>query len=309
MEWLNYNHLHYFWVVVREGGIAAASRRLHVGRPAISMQLKSLEAFVGSPLFTRRGRYLALTETGKLVHGYAEDIFQTGNELIDAVRGRATGRPLTFRVGIVDVMAKLVAFQLLEPALEGDERIVLECREDEPKRLFAELAVQNLDLVLSDIPLAPGLDVKAYNHAMGESTTTLYAAPALARRLKRKFPHSLTGAPFLMPSKGAAIRRQLELWLEEEDVRPVIIGEFEDSALMKVFGQAGRGVFPAPTVVQEEITKKYGVRALGELDRVRERFYAISPERKIKHPAVARIVAHAKGEIFRATAGPRPPPI
>jgi LysR family transcriptional activator of nhaA len=183
MNWLNYNHLHYFWVVVREGGIAAASRRLHVGRPAISMQLKSLEEFIGSPLFTRRGRYLSLTETGKLVHGYAEEIFQSGNELVDAVRGRATGRPLKLRVGIADVMAKLVAFQLLEPALDGDEPIALDCREDDPKRLFAELAVQNLDLVLSDVPLAPGLDVRAYNHLVGESTTTLFAAPPLERRL------------------------------------------------------------------------------------------------------------------------------
>ena len=305
MEWLNYHHLHYFWTVVREGGIAAASRKLHVGRPSISMQLKSLEVFIGSPLFTRRGRYLELTETGKLVHGYAEDIFQTGRELVDAVRGRATGRPLTFRVGVADVMAKLVAFKLLEPALDVDGRVALECREDEPTRLFAQLAVHELDLVLSDIPLAPGLGVKAYNHVMGESTTTLFAAPELARRLKRQFPRSLSGAPFLMPSKGAAIRRQLELWLEEEDVRPVVIGEFEDSALMKVFGQAGRGVFPAPTVVQEEITKKYGVRALGELEHVRERFYAISPERKISHPAVARIVEKAKEGIFRSSAGSR----
>jgi len=298
MEWLNYNHLHYFWVVVREGGIAAASRRLHVGRPAISMQLKSLEAFVGSALFTRRGRYLELTETGKLVHGYADDIFQTGRELIDVLRGRPAGKPLVFRVGIADVMAKLVAFQLLEPALDGHEHVTLECREDEPTRLFAELAVQQLDLVLSDTPLAPGLDVKAYNHAMGESTTTLFAAPQLARRLKTRFPHSLEGAPFLMPSKSAAVRRRLDYWLEEEGIRPSIVGEFEDSALMKVFGQDGRGAFPAPTVVSAEVIKKYGVRPLGELESVRERFYAISPERKIKHPAVARIVEHAKGEVF-----------
>jgi len=305
MEWLNYHHLLYFWTVVREGGITAASRKLHVARPSISMQLKSLEAFIGSPLFTRRGRYLRLTETGKLVHGYAEDIFQTGRELVDAVRGRATGRSLTFRVGIADVMAKLVAFELLEPALDVDEQVAIECREDEPTRLFAELAVHELDLVLSDIPLAPGLDVKAYNHVMGESTTTLFAAPELAPRLKRQFPRFLTGAPFLMPSKNTAIRRQLELWLEEEDVHPVIIGEFEDSALMKVFGEAGRGVFPAPTVVQEQISKKYGVRALGELEHVRERFYAISPERKIKHPAVTRIVENAKKGVFRRAAGSR----
>ncbi len=305
MEWLNYHHLYYFWTVAREGGIAAASRKLHVGRPSISMQLKDLESFVGAPLFTRRGRYLELTETGKLVHGYAEDIFRTGRELIDAVRGRENGRPLLFRVGIADVMAKLVAFRLLEPALDLDEQLSLECREGEPTQLFSELAVHNLDLVLSDIPLAPGLDVKAYNHVMGESTTALFAAPELARQLKRKFPSSLDGAQFLMPSESSAIRRQLEFWLEEHNLRPVIAGEFEDSALMKVFGQAGRGVFPAPTVVKDQIIKKYGVRMVGEIEQVKERFYAISPERKIKHPAVARIVESAKEGLFRNTKGAR----
>ncbi|MFT7664985.1 MAG: LysR family transcriptional activator of nhaA, partial [Planctomycetota bacterium] len=266
MEWLNYHHLLYFWTVAREGGIAAASRKLHVGRPSISMQIKSLETFVGSPLFIRRGRYLELTVAGKLVNGYAEEIFETGRELVDAVRGRKSGRPLVFRVGIADVMAKLVAFQLLEPALDLDEQITLECVEDEPNRLFAKLAVHELDLVLSDIPLAPGLDVRAYNHTMGESTTTLFAVPELARSLKRKFPESLSGAPFLMPAKSAAIRQQLELWLEGHDLHPTIVGQFEDSALMKVFGQAGRGVFPAPTVVQSQIIKKYGVRPIGELE-------------------------------------------
>ena len=299
MEWLNYHHLFYFWTTVREGGIAAAARALHVGRPSISMQLKSLEAFVGSPLFTRRGRHLELTETGKLVHGYAEDIFRTGGELLDALRGRPTGRPMRFRVGIADVMAKLVAFQLLLPAFDVDEGLTIDCREDQPTRLFAELAVHELDLVLSDVPLAPGLDVKAYSHLVGESTTTLFAAPELARRLKRGFPRSLTGAPFLIPSLETAIRRPLERWMEEAGVRPVVVGEFEDSALMKVFGQAGRGVFPGPTAVREEIAKRYGVRAIGELEAVKERFYAVSPERKIKHPAVACIVEKAKEGIFR----------
>lgn len=300
MEWLNYHHLHYFWTVVREGGIAAASRKLSVGRPSISMQLKSLEAFVGTPLFERRGRHLQLTETGKLVHGYADTIFKTGRELVDAVRGRAKGGRSTLRIGIADVMAKLVAFRLLEPALDFEDPLTLECREEEPKRLFAQLAVHELDLVLSDIPLAPGLDVKAYNHVMGESTTTLFAAPQLARQLRRKYPASLSGMPFLMPSTNAAIRHQLEYWFETQGIRPVVVGEFEDSALMKVFGQAGRGVFPSPTVVRDQVVERYRVRALGELESVRERFYAISPERKIKHPAVARIVDHAKEGVFSA---------
>lgn len=307
MEWLNYHHLLYFWTVVSEGGIAAAGRKLDVSRSSISMQLKSLEAFVGSPLFTRRGRALELTETGELVRRYAEDIFQTGQELVDAIRGRPAGKPRTFRVGIVDVMAKLVAFQLLQPALDLDEPISLYCREEEPTRLFAELAVHELDLVLSDIPVAPGLNIKAYNHAVGESTTTLFAAPGLARRLKRRFPQSLTGEPFLMPSPNTAIRRSLELWLEDEGIHPICIGEFQDSALMMVFGQAGRGVLPAPTIVREEVSKQYGLQALGEIEQVGERFYVISPERKIKHPAVAHIVEHAREGILANAPGARAP--
>ena len=298
MEWLNYNHLQYFWVVVQEGGIAAASRRLHVGRPSISMQLKSLETSLGSPLFERKGRHLRLTETGRLVHGYADEIFRAGSELIDAVRGRPTGKPLTLRVGIADVMAKLVAFRLLLLAVDRDDAFRLDCREDQPQRLFAELAVHELDLVLSDIALPPGSDVRAYNHKMGESTTTLFAAPRLARKLRSKFPTSLDGVPFLLPSRQSAIRHSLDQWFERHDLKPLVVGEFEDSALLKVFGQAGRGVFPAPTIVAEEVVAQYGVRVVGELSEVRESFYAISPERRIKHPAVAHLVERAKDDLF-----------
>ncbi|HEB53578.1 MAG TPA: LysR family transcriptional regulator [bacterium] len=300
MEWLNYHHLHYFWTVAREGGIAAASRKLGVGRPAISMQLKRLEEFIGGPLFTRRGRHLQLTSTGELVLGYAEEIFRTGRELVDVLRGRSVDRPRRFRVGIADVMAKLVAFQLLQPAFDADPDSVLECREEEPNRLFAALAVHELDLVLSDIPVAPSLDVRAFNHLMGESTTTLFAAPTLARKYRRGFPHSLAGAPFLMPSRTSAIRNSLDLWFEEVGMRPTVVGEFEDAALIKVFGQAGRGVFPGPTVAREHICRNYGVRALGELDRVRERYYAISPERRIRHPGVVKIVEGARSSMFAA---------
>ena len=233
-----------------------------------------------------------------MVLTYADDIFQTGRELVDAVRGRSTGKPKRFRIGIADVMAKMVAFELLLPALDEGADTVLECHEDEPNRLFADLAVSKLDLVLSDIPLAPGIDVRAYNHVMGESSTTLFAAPVLHARLGADFPRSLNDAPFLMPSQAAAIRRSLELWLGQEGVRPKTVAEFEDGALMKVFGEAGRGVFPGPTIVRDHICKNYNVRVVGELKTVRERFYAISPERKIRHPGVARIVESAKSGIF-----------
>lgn len=298
MEWLNYHHLFYFWTVAKEGGIAAASRTLHVGRPAISMQLKTLEEFIGEDLFVRRGRHLDLTETGKVVFQYAEEIFRTGREMVDAIRGRPTGRPQLFRVGIADVMAKTVACELLLPALDFEDKVELRCLEDHPNQLFAQLAVHELDLVLSDIPLAPGSSVKAYNHVVGESSTTLFAAPDLATRLRRRFPGSLTDVPFLMPSKDTAIRHSLDTWLDQNDVRPAVVGEFSDSALLKVFGQAGRGVFAAPTIVKKQIMDQYRVREVGELETVRERFYAISPERQIKHPAVARIVEEAKLGLF-----------
>lgn len=294
MEWLNYHHLLYFWTVVREGGIAAAGRKLGVGRSSISTQLKSLEGFVGSPLFDRNGRQLELTETGELVRRYADDIFQTGQELVEAIRGRPPGKPRTLRVGIVDVMAKWVAFQLLEAALDLEDEVALYCREEEPNRLFAELAVHELDLVLSDVPVPPSLNLKAYNHAVGETTTTLYASSELSRLLKPEFPGSLSGAPLLMPSPNTSIRRALEYWLDEHDLHPKRIGEFQDSALMVVFGQAGRGVVPAPTIVKDEFARQYGLRAIGELEEVHQRFYVISPERKIKHPAVACIVDSAR---------------
>jgi len=298
MDWLNYHHLFYFWSVAREGGIAAASRKLHVGRPAISMQLKSLEGALGAPLFERRGPQLELTDTGRLVLGYAEDIFQTGRELVDAVRGRPTGRPLRLRVGIADVMAKTVTSKLLLPALSLGDGVFLECREAPPTRLLAELAIHELDLVLSDAPLPPGLDVRAYSHLMGESSASLFAVPALAERLREDFPASLEGAPFLMPAESSVVRGAIEQWLDERELRPAVAGEFEDSALMKAFGQAGVGVFPAPTVVRATVEAQYGVQALGELDEVRERFYAISPERKIEHPAVAHLVEQARRDLF-----------
>ena len=299
MDWLNYHHLFYFWTTVREGSIAAASRKLQVGRPAISMQLRSLETALGQDLFLRRGPELKLTETGKLVKRYADDIFQRGRELVNAVKGTSTEGVLNLRVGIVDVMTKLVAFQVLLPALEMDEPVSLHCREASHKQLIADLAVQDLDLVISDIPLVSGQSVKAYNHDLGESTVSLFAAPDLARKLKRRFPRSLTGAPFLMPSGDTALRRSLETWLQEEDLHPTILHEFDDSALIKVFGQAGQGVFAAPTVVREQTCKQYGVRVLGELERVRERAYGISTERKIKHPAVAWIIDRARQNLFR----------
>lgn len=298
MEWLNFHHLHYFWVVVREGSIAAASRRLHVGRPSISAQLKALETAIGAPLFDRRGRVLELTETGKLVHGYADEIFRLGRELSGVLRDRPAGRPAVLRVGVADVVAKLVSFHVLETALEGDEPVVLRCREDEPNKLFAQLAVHELDLVLCDHPLPPSMDVRARAELLGESTVTIFAREPLAGQHGADFPAGLEGAPFLMPSRDSAVRREIETWLDDAGIAVEVVSEFDDSALMKVFGAAGHGLFPAPTVVRDHVESQYDVRAIGELEGVRDQVWAITPERRHEHPALGRIVEQAGAALF-----------
>jgi LysR family transcriptional activator of nhaA len=299
---LNYHHLAYFQAVARSGGVAQASRRLGVGSPTISAQVRSLERSLGVRLFQKAGRRLELTEEGRLALVYADEIFATGNELLDALRGRPAGRGLPFRVGIADVMAKSVAYRLLEPALELPE-VRLECREAAPEALFAALARHELDLVLSDVPLRPGSEVRAFNHVLGETGTSLIAAPALAERLGPDFPRSLDDAPLLLPWRESAVRRPLEQWLEAHGLRPRVVAEFQDSSMLRVFGAAGHGVFPAPTVVEEELCERYGLRALARLEDVRDRFYAVSPERRLGHPAAQRITRAAREGLFETQAG------
>ncbi|MBB01410.1 MAG: LysR family transcriptional regulator [Planctomyces sp.] len=295
---LNYQQLLAFWTVSQEGTIAAASRRLLVSRPAVSMQVKALETTLGVPLFTRHGPRLQLTDAGQLVRGYADTIFDTGRELLEALHGQETGRPTLFRVGIADVMSKLVAFQLLESVLvEQDRPVRLICHEDSPRRLFAALAVHDLDLVLSDIPLLPGIDVKAFHHTLGTSPTTIFGADAFAP-LAAGFPASLDGAPFLLPSKESAIRGGLEAWFDQCGVRPRVVAEFDDSALLKVFGQAGHGLFSAPSTVADHVRRRYDVQAIG-VAPVNETFYAVSPERRVKHPVVAQLIRHAQARLQR----------
>lgn len=301
MDWLNYHHLMYFRTVAEEGSIAAASRQLHVSRSAVSMQIKSLEQALGAALFERRGRHLSLTETGELVLGYATEIHRSGRELLDAVRGAPSGRLQTLRVGIADVMPKMVAFQLLLSVMQEEDAPRLDCREDHPDRLFAELALHKLDLVLADVPLPPGLGIKAYHHLIADSSVTLFATPPLARRWGQKFPQSLDQAPMLLPSRITAMRRALDEWLDRSGLSYSVVGEFEDSALLKVFGQAGLGVFPAPTIVADGVIQRYGVQALGEIPEVRERFYAITPERKIRQPVVEKLVRAAKSHFLEAS--------
>lgn len=298
MPTLNYHHLHLFWNVAREGSVTRACEVLHLTQPAVSAQVRALERSLGERLFERRGRGLALTETGRLVYRYADEIFGLGRELQQTLAGRPTGMPQRLSVGVVDALPKLVAWRVLEPAVSSHEAVRLLVREDAPERLFADLAAHSLDVVLSDAPLPSTARIKAFSHLLGECGVTIFGTAKHADERRRRFPRSLDGAPFLLPTAGAALRRSLDEWLDRHGVRPMIVGEIQDSALMKVFGQAGLGLFAAPSVVEAEVRKQYGVRVVGRIDDIRERFYAISAERRIRHPAVQHITGTARRELF-----------
>jgi LysR family transcriptional regulator, transcriptional activator of nhaA len=296
MEWLNYHHLFYFCTVVREGGVSRASKVLRLAQPTVSGQIKALENAFGEKLFQRQGRSLVLTDIGQVVFRYADEIFSLGRELQDTLKGRPVARPRRLVVGVSDSVEKRVAHRLLAPALELDEPVQLVVQEARPERLVAELAAHGLDLVLSDAP-APS-PVRAYSHLLGECGVGLFARPAVARKLAPGFPRSMEGVPLLTGADGAALQRSLAHWFDTRGIRPRIAGEFQDSALMESFGEAGAGVFPAPEAVESEVRAAYRVERVGTLDGVRERYWALTVERKLKHPAVVAITETARAELF-----------
>ncbi len=298
MEWLNYHHLHYFWQVAKEGSVTAASAALRLSQPTVSGQVKLLEEALGEKLFRRVGRDLELTEMGKLAYRYAEEIFGLGRELQDLFAGRAVTRPERLTIGVSDLMPKLILYRLIEPALSLDPPVRVICREDKTERLLGELATHDLDLVLCETPIAGQASVRAFNHLLGETGVSFFATPALARRYRRGFPAALDGGPLLVPTENTLARRALDHWLTDQGVRPRIVAEFEDSALLKAFGAEGAGIFPGPTAIEAAICETYGVKVVGRTDAVRERFYAISVERRIKHPAVKLISERAKEGLF-----------
>jgi LysR family transcriptional activator of nhaA len=298
MEWLNYHHLLYFWLVAREGSLVRACEELRLAPSTVSGQIRSLEQVLGEKLFARSGRRLVLTEIGRVVYRYADEIFSLGRELQDAVKGRPVGRPLKLVVGIADVVPKLVAQRLLEPALELDAPVHLVCHEDKPERLLAELAVHSLDVVIADAPVAPTVRIRAFNHLLGECGVVFFATAKLAAARKRGFPKSLDGAPVILPTENTTLRRSLDQWFATRGIHPRVVGEFEDNALLTVFGEAGMGLFPAASVIAGEIERQYRVRPLGKLEGLRERFYAISVERKLKHSAVIAICEEARQKLF-----------
>lgn len=289
MKWLNYNHLYYFWMVAREGGVGRASEELMVSQPTVSNQLRELESSLSVKLFDRVGRGLRLTEAGRIAFNYANQMFSLGQELLNALERQPAGAALRLTVGILDVIPKLVARQLLAPAQKLVEPVRLICREDASDRLLTDLAARRTDMVLSDSPLGTAVQLKAFNHLLGESGVTFFATAEMARKYRRGFPQSLNGAPLLLPTDHTQVRRSLNIWFDSHRIHPLVVGEFDDSALMFSFGRTSAGIFPAPTVVEADLQREMGLKVVGRVPDVQERFYAITLEEHPTHPAVAAI--------------------
>lgn len=298
MEWLNYHHLFYFWLTVKTGTVSAAAKSLHLARPTVAAQIKELEKSIGEPLFEKKGRGLVLTEFGTKVHEYAEEIFALGHELREFIKTGRQGLRQRFVVGLPDVVPKHVAFELLKPALHMKDRPRAVCYEGKMTQLLSDLALHKLDLVISDAPAPPTLEFKVYTHKLGECGMSMLAAPNLAKKYKKGFPKSLTDAPCLLPTDHTAVRRSLDVWMDDNEIFPDIVAEFEDSALLKVFGQAGEGVFPIPTAIETMIKKQYGVQLVGRIPEVLDKFYAITAEKRVHHEATQLVVKQARNKLF-----------
>ncbi len=295
MEWLNYHHLLYFWTVARTGSISAASKELRLAPPTISNQIRKLEESLGEELLRRSGRKLVLTEMGRIAMRYADEIFSLGQEFTSTMRDRPTGRPLRFSVGIVDVLPKTIAYRLIEPALRFPTPVHLVCREDRPDHLLADLAVHDVDVVLSDAPASPAANVRAFNH-MVEECGVSFMAPTALGLLKRRFPRSLEGAPFLLPLDNTALRRDLDEWFHSQNLRPNVVGEFADLALLRVFAEEGLGAFAVASAIEDKM-KDYGFVKIGSTTSIAARFYAITVERQLHHPAVQVICEAAQKKL------------
>ena len=295
---LNYKHLYYFWVVAKQGGITRASERLHLTPQTISGQIGLLEDNIGQALFSKVGRNLELTETGRLVLNFADEIFALGGELEEALRNLPPDRMMTFKVGIADVVPKTIAYRLLAPALSLPDPVRIICRENNLSTLLADLALHRVDMVIADGPIPTGINVRGFNHVLGECGISFLAVPHLAKALSKNFPYSLNNSPLLIPSETNVVQAKLLDWLDGLRIYPRIVGEFDDSALMKVFGQAGTGIFITPTPIAKEVAKQYGQRIIGSTKEVREQYYAISVERRISHPAVFAITETAREWLY-----------
>ena len=303
MPFLNYHHLLYFWTVAREGGVARAAEKLHLSSPTISAQIHELEEALDEKLFDRRGRSLVMTEVGQIVYKYADDIFNLGRELLDAVKLGPGTRPQKLTVGISDALPKFIASALLEPALQLDPPCSVIAYEDKIENLFSQLAAFRIDLILSDSPLGGtgggGQQLRAYNHLLGEGGVMFFGSKNLAAKYAKNFPQCLEGAPVFLPTRNTSLRRSLDQFFDSHQIHPRILGEFEDAAMLRAFGETGRAMFPASTLIEQDLIRPNTLKSIGQVEGIRERFYAISPERKLKHPAVVAICAMARKEFFR----------
>jgi LysR family transcriptional regulator, transcriptional activator of nhaA len=297
---LNYRQLHYFWVVAKTGSIVRACEQLNLTPQTISGQISLLEQTYGIELFRRVGRQLELTEAGRQTLPYAEQMFQLGGELELMLRAQPNEQQILFRVGVADVVPKSIVYRLIAPTMELSEPLRITCREDKLERLLADLAIQRLDLVISDSPMPSHLDIKGYSQKLGECGISFFATPELAARYGHDFPCNLHGAPLLIPGPETVVRSRLQRWFAEQQIQPQIIGEFDDSALMQAFGQSGSGIFIGPSVIADEVQRQYGVEVIGQTDAVSESFYAISVERKVRHPGIVAITEGARRQLFTA---------
>jgi LysR family transcriptional activator of nhaA len=298
VEFLNFHHLRYFWTVAKEGGLTRAAAKLHVSQPTISAQIQALEDVLGEKLFRRTGRNLVLTDTGEHVLNYAEEIFSTGQELLNSVKQRPTSRPLRVRVGVADALPKLAVYHIIEPIFRLPQPVQVACWETKVSDMLVELAAYRLDLVLADEPASSGVTTNVFNHFLGECSVTFCAVPRLAAKLRRGFPKSLNGVPALLPMSNSGLRRSLEKWFHATGVRPRLIGEIEDPALVNVLALHGLGFMTVPTVIMREVVARFGLRVIGHTDDCRQQFYAITAERKLAHPAVLAITSQDRVVLF-----------
>jgi LysR family transcriptional activator of nhaA len=298
MEWLNYHHLRYFWMVAKEGSLRKAAERLAVSQPSISAQLHLLETALGAPLFRRSGRRLVLTETGQMVFGYAEEIFAIGQDLLDAVQDRPGHGALRCQIGVADSVPKLVASRILRPAFHLSQPLHMTCREGSAQTLLLELAAYRLDLVLTDEPASRNTHVQTFSHLLGTCGSVVCGTPKLAARLCREFPRSLHQAPALLPVETTPLRMVLEKWFLRLGIRPLVVAEFEDPAFMMAMAAEGHGFVAAPSVVLRETLQQYGLKTIGQAEQCAQQYYAISAERRLNHPAVIAITEHSRTDLF-----------
>lgn len=300
MKQLNYNHLQYFYAVAREGSVTRAAEVMHVTPQTVSGQLATFEDYIGAPLFERHGKRLEPNSLGQIALKYADDIFNLGSELSRTLASHDVGRVANFNVGIVDAIPKVMAFELLNDCFDSDSRFILECHEGELSSLLADLSINKLDLIISDQPLPIGVSVKAVNHYLGQSGVTFFARKADCEQYQTDFPASLHRAPFLMPGRKSAMHQQLVSWFVQSKIAPKVVAEFDDSALLKFFGQTGRGIFCVATAVERDVLAQFDVAIIGRVESVSDRYYGILPERKIKHPAVDTVLQSASNILSKA---------